>query len=310
MPATTSLVVRALGSLRPTAPSRAASSTGRQKSEAIFYTRTTGLWQPVWIEAAGARSCRRPAHHARRGSAAVTVSRPRRARPATGLRLRASARFDGRRGGRGRSALSAGPRRGRPDVCPSQQLWSPERPNLYDLTLELVVGRRRSSTAWRATSASARSRRPRRPRLPEQRALLPAPGARPGLLAREHCSRRPSDEAIQYDIKLTKALGFNGARKHQKVEDPRWLYWADRMGLLVWGEMANAYDFTRRVRGAVRARVARGGRARLQPSVDRGLGADQRELGRAADPAPSARQQAHLKSALPPDPLARPHAAR
>jgi beta-galactosidase/beta-glucuronidase len=36
-------------------------------------------------------------------------------------------------------------------------------------------------------------------------------------------------------------MGFNGARKHQKVEDPRWLYWADRLGFLVWGEMANAH---------------------------------------------------------------------
>ena len=54
----------------------------------------------------------------------------------------------------------------------------------------------------------------------------------------------PSEEAIQYDIKMTKAFGFNGARKHQKVEDPRWLYWADKLGLLVWGEMANAYFYT------------------------------------------------------------------
>jgi hypothetical protein len=51
----------------------------------------------------------------------------------------------------------------------------------------------------------------------------------------------PSDEAIQYDIKMTKEMGFNGARKHQKIEDPRFLYWADKMGLLVSGEMANAY---------------------------------------------------------------------
>jgi hypothetical protein len=41
---------------------------------------------------------------------------------------------------------------------------------------------------------------------------------------------------------MTKAFGFNGARTHQKVEDPRWLYWRDKLGLLVWGEMANAYD--------------------------------------------------------------------
>lgn len=43
---------------------------------------------------------------------------------------------------------------------------------------------------------------------------------------------------------MTKEFGLNGARKHQKVEDPRWLYWCDRMGLIVWGEMANAYDFS------------------------------------------------------------------
>jgi hypothetical protein len=51
----------------------------------------------------------------------------------------------------------------------------------------------------------------------------------------------PTDEAIQYDIKAAKEMGFNGARKHQKVEDPRFLYWADRLGFLVSSEMANAY---------------------------------------------------------------------
>jgi hypothetical protein len=53
----------------------------------------------------------------------------------------------------------------------------------------------------------------------------------------------PDDEAIQNDIRATKEMGFNGVRKHQKVEDPRYLYWADKMGLLVSGEMANAYLF-------------------------------------------------------------------
>jgi beta-galactosidase/beta-glucuronidase len=50
----------------------------------------------------------------------------------------------------------------------------------------------------------------------------------------------PSDEAYRKDIELVKAFGFNGVRKHQKIEDPRWLYWCDRMGLLVWAEMPNA----------------------------------------------------------------------
>lgn len=50
----------------------------------------------------------------------------------------------------------------------------------------------------------------------------------------------PEDKAFQKDIELAKSMGFNGCRKHQKMEDPRFLYWADRMGFLVWGECASA----------------------------------------------------------------------
>lgn len=53
----------------------------------------------------------------------------------------------------------------------------------------------------------------------------------------------PSDEAIREDVELTLQLGYNGARKHQKVEDPRYYYWADKLGLLVWGEVPSAYEF-------------------------------------------------------------------
>ena len=56
----------------------------------------------------------------------------------------------------------------------------------------------------------------------------------------------PSDEAIRKDILLTKEMGFNGARKHQKIEDPRYYYWADRLGLIVWGELPSAYEFNDR----------------------------------------------------------------
>jgi beta-galactosidase/beta-glucuronidase len=50
----------------------------------------------------------------------------------------------------------------------------------------------------------------------------------------------PSDEALRTDVEWVRRFGFNGVRKHQKIEDPRWLYWCDRLGLLVWGEMPNA----------------------------------------------------------------------
>jgi hypothetical protein len=54
----------------------------------------------------------------------------------------------------------------------------------------------------------------------------------------------PDDAALRRDVELVKKMGFNGVRKHQKIEDPRWLYWADREGLLVWEEMPSAYRFT------------------------------------------------------------------
>ena len=76
-------------------------------------------------------------------------------------------------------------------------------------------------------------------------------------------------------------MGFNGVRKHQKIEDPRYLYWADRLGLLVWEEMPSAYRFTRSADHAHGARMDRSDRARLQPSLRRRLGAVQRVVGRA-----------------------------
>jgi len=50
----------------------------------------------------------------------------------------------------------------------------------------------------------------------------------------------PSDAALREDVQWAKKFGFNGVRKHQKIEDPRWLYWCDVLGLLVWEEMPNA----------------------------------------------------------------------
>lgn len=54
----------------------------------------------------------------------------------------------------------------------------------------------------------------------------------------------PSDEAIVRDIKLIKAAGFNGVRLHTKIEDPRFLYWADRLGIFVWEELPSAVLFS------------------------------------------------------------------
>lgn len=60
----------------------------------------------------------------------------------------------------------------------------------------------------------------------------------------ETCLAAPSADAIRREVELIKRLGFNSARIHQKVEDPRFLYWCDRLGLAVWGEMSNAFLYS------------------------------------------------------------------
>ncbi|BCS34438.1 beta-galactosidase [Luteitalea sp. TBR-22] len=122
-------------------------------------------------------------------------------------------------------------------------LWSPESPHLLDVTLELrtVAGERvdvvESYTALREVAVSADrfvlNGRPYYLRLVLDQGYWPDSG-----------STAPDDAALQRDVELARAMGFNGVRKHQKIEAPRYLYWADRLGLLVWEEMPSAYRFT------------------------------------------------------------------
>jgi beta-galactosidase/beta-glucuronidase len=121
-------------------------------------------------------------------------------------------------------------------------LWSPERPTLLDVELRLlqrgqVIDIVRSYTALRAFQIN-------RDRLmlngrPYPLRLVLDQGYWPDTLM-----TAPSDDALRRDVELAKAMGFNGVRKHQKIEDPRYLYWADRLGLLVWEEMPSAYRFS------------------------------------------------------------------
>ena len=125
----------------------------------------------------------------------------------------------------------------------NELLWSPERPTLLEAQIRLFDGDRvvdelASYTALRSVQV-LRDRfmlngRPYLLRLVLDQGYWPET-----LLA------APNDAALRRDVELAKAMGFNGVRKHQKVEDPRYLYWADRLGLVVWAEMPSAYRFTR-----------------------------------------------------------------
>jgi hypothetical protein len=121
-------------------------------------------------------------------------------------------------------------------------LWSPEHPTLIKAEIKLMQNRAvideiSSYTALRSVQAH-RDRfllngRPYKLRMVLDQGYWP-----------ETLMTAPSDEALRRDVELVKAMGFNGVRKHQKLEDPRYLFWADTLGLVVWEEMPSAYRFT------------------------------------------------------------------
>ncbi len=124
----------------------------------------------------------------------------------------------------------------------NELLWSPEKPTLVDAELELldgdqVVDRVSSYTALRSVSVQ-RGRFLLNGRPYYMRLVLDQ-----GYWA-DTLMTAPSSEALRQDIELVKSAGFNGVRKHQKIEDPDYLYWADVLGLLVWEEMPSAYRFS------------------------------------------------------------------
>ena len=124
-------------------------------------------------------------------------------------------------------------------------LWSPTKPTILDVDLDLldaegaVLDTVKSYTALRSIAIQGDrfilNGRPWPLRLVLDQGYWEKSG-----------QTAPNSDAFLRDILLVKALGFNGVRKHQKIEDPRFLYWADHLGLLVWEEMPSAYRYTQR----------------------------------------------------------------
>jgi len=200
------------------------------KPEGIFYTSTAGIWQTVWLEPL-------PARHINR----LRVS-PDLAAGAVDFELEAPgrteliARLDGEVVGRW-SELAGRGRMHLDRIVP----WHPDSPRIYDLEAALFdedgkVADRVNSYFGLRTIETRDGRfwlngEPYIQRLVLDQGYFPG-----GLLT------APRDDALRKDIELAQAFGFNGARKHQKTEDPRWLYWADRLGFLVWSEMPSFHE--------------------------------------------------------------------
>ena len=125
---------------------------------------------------------------------------------------------------------------------PNPKLWSPDSPHLYDLRIRLFDRDRLLDEVTSYAGLRQIELRDGYFRLngsPTYLRMVLDQGYWP-----DSNLAAPSDEALRSDVEWIKKFGFNGVRKHQKVEDPRWLYWCDRLGLLVWGEMPNAREWS------------------------------------------------------------------
>ncbi len=212
-----------------------------------FYTRTTGIWQTVWLEPVADVYLKRTRITPNVGSGTLTLVQPL-SRPKAGLRIRAT--LSDAQGEVTTAEATTGY-----DFMPQltlaipedrRRLWSIEDPHLYDLKIELtdasgaVVDSVTSYAGLRSVTIDGKAIRLNGKTI-FQRLVLDQGYYPDGILT------APSEEALIHDITLSMEAGFNGARLHQKVFEERFLYHCDRMGYIVWGEFP---DWGCRIDGA------------------------------------------------------------
>ncbi len=207
--------------------------------EGAIYVRTTGIWQSVWLEPVPDIALRRPritpdlANQTFRLEQPITGNAP-------GLRLRATlSDADGEVVSADTSAeVDLSPRLDLPIPADRLKLWDVGEPHLYDLEIALVdadgktIDSARGYAGMRAVSIDGVAIKINGKAV-FQRLVLDQGYFPDGIMT------APSDAALIEDIELSMAAGFNGARLHQKVFEERFLYHADRLGYIVWGEFGD-----------------------------------------------------------------------
>lgn len=228
----------------------------------IWYHRTTGIWQPVWLEAVPTQRVAELSWTTdipgARVVGMVRLAEP----PSPGTRIRIRLEHDGETLGE-QSTLALDQdvtvvlhlARQANGQAYEELLWSPERPVLLDAFVAVDSGsvdepqdsldgnepRDIVSSYMGLRSVAARHNA----FFLNDRPYYLRSVLEQGYWPQTHLAA-PSAQALRREVELIKELGFNAVRVHQKAEDPRFLFWADRLGLAVWGETANAYAFSPR----------------------------------------------------------------
>ncbi|RNE67259.1 glycoside hydrolase family 2 protein [Cryobacterium tepidiphilum] len=215
----------------------------------IWYQRTTGIWQTVWLEAVPALSIESLHWVTDIPGASVQLALRLNRWPDADARVQVELSYAGeclgtvvvQAAGAQVDAVIPLPRQ-RNGQGYERLLWAPEHPRLIDAQVTLLVGDEPCDTVASylglRSVAVARGAFLLNDRPYYMRSVLSQ-----GYWPDSHLAA-PSVDALRAEAQLIKDLGFNAARVHQKVEDPRFLFWADKLGLLLWGEMPSTFEFT------------------------------------------------------------------
>ena len=220
--------------LSPLQPSGKQSS--RPESYGCFYTRVTGIWQTVWLEPVGEK-------HIADYRAYPDIHMPgvklvfRLCGADDGDVISVKADYEGIPAGGGAAAV----RNGEAEITIAllqKHLWEPGAGRLYGFTAVFAGDEVRGYFGLREIGLNGKGMTVNGKNL-FGRYVLDQGYYPDGIYT------APCDEALKADVENSLALGFNGARLHQKVFEPRFLYWADRLGYMVWGEYPNwGFDIT------------------------------------------------------------------
>jgi hypothetical protein len=213
----------------------------------IWYTPVTGIWQTVWLE-------KTPADHIRSIRTMPDIDRNR-----LGVELKTSdlsqavkaslsIRAAGREVAKTEVSLPAGSQaEGLEIALPTPRLWSPEDPFLYDLNVELYTASGQLIDQVESYFGMRKISLGKDPNGYTRIMLNNQPVFQFGLLDQgwwpDGLYTAPTEEALMYDVEMTRDFGFNMLRKHVKVEPARYYYNCDRMGMLVWQDMPNGNYF-------------------------------------------------------------------
>jgi len=209
----------------------------------IFYTPTTGIWQTVWLEPVPKNKYRIEGLKLTPdvdNSRLVVELDPKYLSKSNAVEV---AVFDGGK------EVASGSGLAKTEVeIPNPKLWSPESPFLYDLRITLRSSNKSNNKPGKVIDEVKSYFGMRKIEIGKDkegitRILLNGKflfqiGPLDQGFWPDGLYTAPTDEALRYDVEITRKLGFNMARKHVKIEPARWYYWCDKLGLLVWQDMA------------------------------------------------------------------------